>query len=42
MYFFNKKLILKVDGAASNGSHGNYMEYVSFLWPPVVVALHSR
>jgi hypothetical protein len=32
--FFNRKLTLKMDSAASTGSHGNYIN-VSFLWPPV-------
>jgi hypothetical protein len=42
--FLPKKVTLKIDSAASDGSHGNYMKYVSFLWPPVVAAqaLHSN
>jgi hypothetical protein len=31
----NKRLTLKIDSAASTGSHGEYLKYVSFLWPPV-------
>jgi hypothetical protein len=36
-----KELMLKIHGAASTGSHGRYMKYVSFPWPPVLVA-HNR
>jgi hypothetical protein len=40
---FNKKTKLKIDSAGSTGSHGKYIKYVSFHWPPVVAAqtLHS-
>jgi hypothetical protein len=30
-----KKLMLKIDSASSTGSHGEYLKYVSFPWPPV-------
>jgi hypothetical protein len=33
--------MLKVNGTASVGSHGKYIKYVSFLWPPDVAA-HGR
>jgi hypothetical protein len=37
--FNKKKLMLKIDSAASIGGQGKYMKYVSFSWPPVVTAL---
>jgi hypothetical protein len=36
-----KKLKLKNNNFASAGSHGKYMEYISFPWFPVVAA-HDR
>ena len=36
--FLNKKLTLKINSASCIGSHGKYMTYVSFPWPPVVAA----
>jgi len=33
--FLTQNLTLKIDGVASTGSHGKYMKYVNFLWPPV-------
>lgn len=36
-----KKPTLKINNAASTGSHGKYTKYVSFPWPSVVAA-HDR
>jgi hypothetical protein len=35
---FKKSPTLKIDSAASNGSHGKNIKYVSFSWSPVVAA----
>jgi hypothetical protein len=34
--FLNKKAKVKIDSHASAGSHGMYMKYASFPWPPFV------
>jgi hypothetical protein len=41
LFFLTRKLTLKIDSAASTGSHGNYSKYFSFPWLPVVAA-HDR
>jgi hypothetical protein len=41
-FFLTKKLQLKLDSAASNGSNGKYMKYGSFLLPSVVAARDSK
>jgi hypothetical protein len=33
-----EELMLKIDNAATTGSHENNMKYVNFPWPPVVAA----
>jgi len=36
--FLTENLALKIDSAASTGSHGKCMRYVNFFWPPVPAA----
>jgi len=40
--FFPQKLTLKIDSALSTGSHGKYMQNVSFPWPQVVAAHYRK